>query len=1269
MNAQALALVNAESFDGGNVNAQALALVNAQALALVNGSSDFVANAQALALVNAQALALVNAQALALVNAQALALVNAQALALVNLYPNTTIEELDEIQFATVNAQALALVNAQALALVNLYPGMEMGELNAQALALVNAQALALVNTQALALVNNQDLELSLANAQALALVNLYPDSDLTQLNAQALALVNAQALALVNAQALALVNAQALALVNEDLTLESLQLNAQALALVNAQALALVNAQALALVNAQALALVNAQALALVNLYPGMTMDQLNAQALALVNAQALALVNAQALALVNQSEGQVNSASFSDVYNNNEDAVILLTVADIEAMRVNNNSIELLSVNIISGNTVTGNGETHKIAPGAFMAKNFNVNYGLGNLSVDPAPIDFSLADDVVTYDGKTHEIVVTPTYKERFDKNGNPYVIIPTTPPYAVSYLDEVGNTLDSIPTNAGIYTVNISITDFNYMFVNNNAPAATLTIEPAPVSFTFSDTTQTYNGSSLFAAVNPTVILGTASTPVEGADFALTYDGNVTQPINVGSYAIGAAISNTNYVVDSYIPESPFLTIEPAPVTFEFSDNTQTYNGSSLFVAVSPTVTVGSAIAPVEGTDFIVTYDGTTTQPINVGSFIVDVVLSNTNYVVDSYVPESPTLTVEPAPVTFEFSNSTQTYNGTSLFVAVSATVTLGSATAPVDGTDYKVTYDGATAQPINVGSYTVDVVLSNTNYMIESYVPELPILTIEPAPVTFEFSNTTKTYNGSSLFVAVSANVTVGTASTPVEGTDYYVTYDGSEIQPINVGSYAVDVLLSNTNYMVDSYVPELPVLTIEPAPVTFEITNTIQTYDGSSLFVIVSPAVTVGSAASPVQGTDFNVTYNGATTQPTNVGSYTIGVLLSNTNYVINSFVPALPVLTIEPAYVSFEFTNTLLTYNGFPQIVTVNATPLGITYEVEYYNNGNIINPPTNAGEYMVEAVVNNDNYIVDPATASSSFTINKALLEINGDSKAINDGAVIPEFIFTYNGFLGLDDANTVFGVNGSAYTLAYNQNSGPGEYPLDFTQTISTNYFVTTNGIYLYVNPDKPGTKAIVPSLDCVTVDNNGIYTAIFSYKNRNNSPVWVMIGPDNMVSGGGENKNVSQQPIKFEPGTGEWNATFDGSPMTWTVSSQNHGPKTSQAQIASSNSKNCNTTKAGEQNLDEDITSGIPSIYPNPVKEKLTILIAKQNNIDDVVRLFNILGKEKIVNINRVSDQKVELDMSNLSPGIYMVQVRYNNKMNVFQVIKQ
>lgn len=534
-NAAALALVN----DGDILNANALALVNTTSDAF--NSPDYVANANALALVNDQSVDLVNADALALVNARALALVNARALALVNLFGGVKINTLDDDDIALVNAHALALVNAQALALVNLYPGQEMSELNAAALALVNAKALALVNAQALALVNaddadallsaqalalvniygeghtiniysldaaalalvnakalalvnakalalvnNSDLsgselnaaalalvntqEFAFANAQALALVNVYPNMTLNDLivNAKALALVNAKALALVNAAALALVNADALALVN-GLTVETFVenaaalalVNAKALALVNADALALVNADALALVNAAALALVNARALALVNLYPGVDISSLNAEALALVNAEALALVNA---------------ASFNAVSSFNENAVIILTVADIRAMQTNN-KLEVLAINIISGNTVSES--PHKIAPGVFMAKNFNIDYEMGDLTVTPSEINFPLLTKNPIYDGNTHELDILPSYKERLDMNGDPYIIIPETKPFTETYLKD-GASITGLPINEGNYKVAIESTDQNYSI--GTLPDASLIIHP-------------------------------------------------------------------------------------------------------------------------------------------------------------------------------------------------------------------------------------------------------------------------------------------------------------------------------------------------------------------------------------------------------------------------------------------------------------------------------------------------------------------------------------------------------------------------------------------------------------------------------------------------------------------------------------------------------------------------------------------------------------------------------------------------------------------
>jgi hypothetical protein len=280
------------------------------------------------------------------------------------------------------------------------------------ALAALNGQALALVNGQALALVNGQAL--ALVNGQALALVN-----------GQALALVNGQALALVNANSL--VNGQALALVNHT----DAQPNGQALALVNGQALALVNNPDPDWLDPNFVTVANGQALALVN--QG-----------ALSNGQALALVNGQALALV-------NSTTVNDV--NNNEAIIILTKDDIVTATTQNASgnIELASMNFITGNTAG----THSIAPGAFIAANFNVSYDLGTLTVNKREVIVS-GDHQVIFEGEP-EPPFSFSYNGFVNGDNETIIFGASGPAYYTGYIDQ-----------PGIYHVNFPAETDNYFF---------------------------------------------------------------------------------------------------------------------------------------------------------------------------------------------------------------------------------------------------------------------------------------------------------------------------------------------------------------------------------------------------------------------------------------------------------------------------------------------------------------------------------------------------------------------------------------------------------------------------------------------------------------------------------------------------------------------------------------------------------------------------------------------------------------------------------
>lgn len=62
-----------------------------------------------------------------------------------------------------------------------------------------------------------------------------------------------------------------------------------------------------------------------------------------------------------------------------------------------------------------------------------------------------------------------------------------------------------------------------------------------------------------------------------------------------------------------------------------------------------------------------------------------------------------------------------------------------------------------------------------------------------------------------------------------------------------------------------------------------------------------------------------------------------------------------------------------------------------------------------------------------------------------------------------------------------------------------------------------------------------------------------------------------------------------------------------------------------------------------------------LYPNPATADVVYLTTQQNDIKEI-RIFDVFGE--LVLTDRISSKV--LDISRLSPGIYMVQVVENNK---------
>ena len=159
-------------------------------------------------------------------------------------------------------------------------------------------------------------------------------------------------------------------------------------------------------------------------------------------------------ATALVN-STAQVNSTTINA--NSNSEAIAILGDGDILILSGDSiGSINLKSINMITGSDV---GE-HWIIPGTLLSNNFNLSYGLGKLTINPAPATVT-ADLKVMFAGDT-----LPDFTATFSGfvNGETDTVVNSL----TFSLSPVYN------GSAGTYQITPTATADNYIFTSVSAP---------------------------------------------------------------------------------------------------------------------------------------------------------------------------------------------------------------------------------------------------------------------------------------------------------------------------------------------------------------------------------------------------------------------------------------------------------------------------------------------------------------------------------------------------------------------------------------------------------------------------------------------------------------------------------------------------------------------------------------------------------------------------------------------------------------------------
>jgi hypothetical protein len=277
---------------------------------------------------------------------------------------------------------------------------------------------------------------------------------------------------------------------------------------------------------------------------------------------------------------------------------------------------------------------------------------------------------------------------------------------------------------------------------------------------------------------------------------------------------------------------------------------------------------------------------------------------------------------------------------------------------------------------------------------------------------------------------------------------------------------------------------------------------------------------------------------------------------------------------------------------------------------------------------------------------------------------------------------FTSTITGLISGDQATVTYSVRNSAGQIFTNCINLPaGDYTIipAVSAALNTNYNVIIQTGTLYVNPYGMNAKQVKPSLDCVTRNSDGSFTANFSYTNPNSVDVVVPAGsPDNyfILSTGAVIFANGTPPERFKVGCHKFSVRFNGVRITYSLSTFNKTQKSASTSSASSTSNRCwtsssNTTATSEAMGAELIGQVVmEKVYPNPFMSVIRIDSKAQVLNEKDVRIIDLMGREiKPASVRKTGVASLEIQTGDLPKGQYYIRVNTVEGTRIYQVTKQ
>ena len=373
-----------------------------------------------------------------------------------------------------------------------------------------------------------------------------------------------------------------------------------------------------------------------------------------------------------------------------------------------------------------------------------------------------------------------------------------------------------------------------------------------------------------------------------------------------------------------------------------VSFTISDTTHVYDGS----ATAPIISVSNPNA-----NYTITYNGSSTVPVNAGVYAI-------------YIEALPpylgtltsTLTILKAQAEINFADTIQMFDGQSKSITINTTP---------PNLSVGITYDGASTAPVNIGSYKAIATIVDTN----SEGIDSVVFQIVQASSRIIVNDSIQTYDGSPKRLSV---------TTDPPGLTLSILYEGMHEAPTDAGVYSVEISINSNGFNGE----RSSSLTIEKAPATIQLTDTVFSFDGNGI-----PALSTTNP--PNLRVDY--LYNNSSAVPAIPGVYTLTATINETNYQGQ----ATGTHEITKAQAQIMVTDTLTEYNGLRQGVGVQTVPPNLNYRTRYEEQ---TNAPIIVGQYQAITEIIDENYF---GHDTSAFEIVKAQAQIQ-----------ISDTITVYNG-----------------------------------------------------------------------------------------------------------------------------------------------------------------------------------------------------------------------------------------------------------------